>query len=515
MLHLSFTGSEFVARGDSTTIIRQAGFKWSGARNKWTTTSHQAAARLRAYADPSARNELTRVMIVNEPWSGPLPFPRGLNPYGFQLNPSVRFALNRNRSYLALDPGLGKTVIAAIVRNARGGSAVYIAPPFLTRNVEAEFRKWSTTKDLKIVRYDTKEAPIERPNILIIPDTLIHREGVREEIADLIARDWDFLPAQLFVDEAHRYKNFSARRTQALLGLEDEQGGGIVHQFEHVTYLSGTPMPNGRPMELFPILSKSAPETIDFRTKHKYGMYFCGGYWDGYDYDFSGASHMDELERNVKGKFMLRLKKKDVLKSLPPKVEELVIIGNRPAKLIRMESKILAACSPTDLVAGKVSSEHVSTYRRELGKIKVKPAVDFLRSLLEDSQESLLVFAYHTDVIAELSRRLAKYSPLVITGKTPQGERHRLVKKFQTNKGRSLLIGNYQACGVGVTLTRATRVVFVEFSFVPSDNDQASDRAHRIGQRDSVLVQYLIYENSIDRKVMEINFKKKRTINYI
>ena len=58
-------------------------------------------------------------------------------------------------------------------------------------------------------------------------------------------------------------------------------------------------------------------------------------------------------------------------------------------------------------------------------------------------------------------------------------------------------------------------VVFAEFSWVPGDNDQASDRAHRIGQRDSVLVQYLLYRNSVDRTVLSAIFAKRRSTAHI
>lgn len=526
---LVFTANLFVCKCsfDEREIPRKAGFRWTKERPFWHSDAPMVAARLRKFADSSARKELNRVTIEYSPWSGPLPYPSALTPYPFQKDPAALFALSRNRSYLALDPGLGKTPVAGMVRNALNVPTVYISPPFLTRNVEEEFNKWSTLSEdgpegarleaPAIVRLDTKEAPIYTPDVLIVPDSIIHRPEVRGEIFGVAARAEKLgVEPLLFVDEAQRFKTPEALRTEALFGSEEKDG--IIKAFPRQVYLSGTPMPN-RPIELYSVLSKVAPETIDFMSYDEFGLRFCNGFFDGYGYDFisrdAKLEDMRELRRRVYGTFMLRLKKKDVLKELPPKTEELVIIGDRPAKLIAMEEEILREHSPEDLMTGKVATDNLATYRKELGLLKVKPAVDFIKSLLEESSESLLIFAYHKDVIEELSQRLKKFEPLVITGKTPMGERNEIVKKFQTEPKRRLFIGNYLAAGIGLTLTKATRVIFVEFSFVPTENDQASDRAHRIGQKDHVFVQFLIYANSVDRKVMEINFRKKKIINFI
>lgn len=514
-------------------LPRKAGFRWNSVQHYWYSETPKVAARLRKFADQTAIKEINRVMITNSPWSGPLPFPSTLKAKDFQKNIAAPFALARNRSYIAADPGLGKTVIAAIVANALHTPTVYVSPPFLTRNVEAELKLWGTN-GARVVRYDNRQAPIDRPDILIVPDNAIHQVQTRREIFEMVARSKS--DPLLIVDEAQRYKTPTTTRTQALWGSETQTG--LYHEFPRQVYLSGTPMPN-RPLELYPLLSRVAPETIDFMSLYDFGREYCAGveveevcklckgiqtgkfcsYCRGkgkFDngWDFTGASNMKKLQSRVYGTFMLRLRKKDVLKELPPKIVEIVIIGERPAKLIKMESKVLAENSVEDLMAGQCS-EHTATYRRELGLIKVKSSVDFISSLLEDTEESILVFAYHREVIAELTRRLERYRPLVVTGSTPTDERHRLVRKFQNDSNHRLFIGNYLAAGIGLTLTKATQVIGVEFSWVPSDNDQAGDRAHRIGQTLPVYHRFLVYENSIDRKVMEMDLKKRAVTNYI
>jgi SWI/SNF-related matrix-associated actin-dependent regulator 1 of chromatin subfamily A len=508
MIRLTFKRGRFLCRCDfvSREIPKDAGFSWDAVARRWYTETPRVAAKLREHADDEARKEIDRLLLRNSPWLSPLPYPSHLKPYPFQLE-AARFALARNRSYLGLDPGLGKTPTAAIVANALAIPTVVICPPFLTRNTQAEFEKWSTWKP-KIVRLESGLGLVkglqESANILIVPDSLLTKLPVQGVISG-IAKSHP--QALLVVDEAHRYKTPDAQRTRALFET-------IAPQFSRQVFLSGTPMPN-RPIELYPVLANAAPETINFRNRHKYALRYCAAKHDGFGWDYSGHSNLPELREKVIGTFMLRMKKKDVMKELPPKTEEIVVIGDRPAKLIALEEKILAAHSPADLVAHQVTSDHIASYRRELGLLKMKSSLDFIRSLLDEGEESLLVFAYHKDVIAALETKLGKYRPLVITGATPNAKRHEIVKTFQEDADRRLFIGNYQAAGVGLTLTKATRVVFVEIPWVPAELEQASDRAHRIGQRDHVFVQLLVFANSLDRAVVETILSKRKVIGHI
>lgn len=453
---------------------KAAGFRWHPGDKRWYTPTYTVAARLREHFDESARIELHRKLLTVTPWSGDVPFPPTETPLQFQLD-AVRFALERNRSYLALDPGLGKTICAAIISNALKLPAVYICPPFLLKNVDAEMKRWCTGK-----------MPI------VFPDTQL--ENFHSTTNKL-----------LFVDEAHRFKNDASQRTKFLFNK-------ILPLFDKVVFLSGTPMPN-RPIELFPVLSHAAPETIDNMSKFEFGRKYCAGYKGKWGWDFSGASNVKELAAQVMGKFMLRLKKEDVLKELPPKTHEMVFLsGDLPPSVTEFDKKILGENSGEDVMKAALGEDHIASYRRELGLAKVPHAVEYLDFILESTDESVLVFAIHKDVIHQMAHALRKYTPFIITGEVKTDYRQDIANAFQNGKSRVLLL-NIQAGGIGFNLTRANRVVFVEFSWVPGENDQASDRAHRIGQKDNVLCQYLVYRDSIDAKVLESNFRKRKTIN--
>lgn len=510
---ITFNGKVFIARCtfEDRHLPREAGFRWHTDRKVWFTPSHGVAHRLVRFADETAKKELQSVLLSKQDWPGAIPYPSHLTPKPFQLSQAVPFALARNRSYLALDPGLGKTICAALIRNALKLPTVYVCPPFLMGNVEEELVKWCMP-GTKLARYGgggkttgttRRRFPLDT-DILILPDSLIRHEDVGEQVKQFR----DGRESLLVVDEAHRFKNDTAERTKALFET-------LVPEFNRVVFLSGTPMPN-RPMELYPLLSHCAPETIGFMSRFEYGRRYCAGFQGQWGWDFSGASNVQELAGKVMGTFMLRLRKKDVLPELPPKSEELVFIDDdMPPQLAEMNSRLLAEYSPEDLMKGVIGEEHVSTYRRLLGLAKVPASVKYLQFLLEQGDESLLVFAIHRDVIAGLAHGLRGFDPLVITGSVDKDERFRIAKEFQENPKRRVLILNIAAGGVGFNLTKATRVVFPEFAWTPGDNDQAVDRAHRIGQDNPVLAQYLVYRNSIDRNVMEVVFGKRGVTQHV
>lgn len=485
-------------------IPKEAGFRWSQEQKLWFTQSHGVAARLSSYLDESAKNEIAKNRIIVETWTRPLSVPKGLKLLPFQENAAL-FALSRNRSYLALDPGLGKTPIAAVIAKSLSSvcplAVVYICPPFLVKNVEAEFSKWA-----------------EGINLKIIPDSMLHKSkshGVFDFDLDGSQRPTTLL----FVDEAHRFKRFDAKRTKALFG--DKRNKGFADYFDGVIYLSGTPMPN-RPIELFPVLTHSAPETIHYMNMLEYAKKYCAATHTKWGWDFSGASNMAELVHQVIGKFMLRYKKKDVLKDLPPKIEEVVVLDSvLSSELLNQSRAILKEVSPVDLMKGIISLKlgkdelHLSTYRKELGALKVSQALEYIKFILEETDESILIFAIHTEVIFKLHVGLSGYDPLVITGQTPMGLRNDLVKEYQRDQSKRVFIGNIQACGTGFTLTKATRVIFVEFDWVPANNQQASDRAHRIGQDEPVLVQYLVQPESVDKAVIETILRKQKVVDQL
>lgn len=442
---------------------------------------------------------------------------------------AIRFGIETTPCYLGLDPGLGKTPVAATISRAIQGFTAFITPPSLIENVKEEWSRWCP--EARVAQYGGRKTDYSKIDMLIIPDSILG-PIIYYFLHGLLnfKKAKDKKPTLLFIDEAHRFTNDKAIRTSALLG--EKKGSGIIEAFDRVIYMSGTPRPN-RPMELYPILSRSAPECIDYMNRFQFGKKYCEGKQvqirfgakPKWAWDFSGESNIEELARRViypKGPFMLRLRKDRI--KLPPKLEETFVFSRTMSpRLASLDKGIGEAYEDiADLVkaemggkAGLKASElHLATYRRLLGIEKVKPAAEYVSTLLTETQENILIFAAHKDVVSGLSMELMEWLPIVVTGETPMKKRQGFVKEFQAGKSR-LFIANYDAMGVGHTLTKATRVIFVEYSWNPAKNEQAADRAHRIGQTETVYVQYMVYKDSVDKKVIERILKKREGSRHI
>ena len=150
---------------------------------------------------------------------------------------------------------------------------------------------------------------------------------------------------------------------------------------------------------------------------------------------------------------------------------------------------------------------------RETAIKKVPTAVNHILNIIE-SEGKVVVFAHHKEVIHDIVNGLKnKYKGVIITGDTPQKNRQRLVELFQNDIKTKFFIGSIKAAGIGITLTAARVVVFVELDWSPGIVIQAEDRIHRIGQKESCLIQYLVYRSSIDGHIAKMLVDKEKIIN--
>lgn len=490
-------------------IAKNAGFTWSLTTKRWFTKELSIVNRIKdlVEVDPSARTELDKKQIIVEEIKDTIGWPCHLVPRAYQLE-AAKFLASRKKAYANLAPGLGKTIVAALVinyfnkRNKELHKTLYICPPFLVENTKREFEKWVLGHHAVSTLADNRGTAV-----LIVPDSMTHKKETLEVIKNFVGMCKD---TTVFYDEAHRVKEASALRSKAFYK-------NILPLFSRGYLMSGTPSPNSRPMELFAPLHYLAPSVIGFKNKFQYGVRYCAGFQGSWGWDFNGASNLGELQMLMRP-FMLTMKKEDVLKELPHKTEEIIFVGNGvPKKLDKINREILKTFSPEDLMKTRIASKlsvgkselHIATYRKELGILKAEKSLEFIEHTLESTRESILIFAIHKEVIQILKDGLEEFKPLVITGDTPMGERAKRVAAFQAGESR-VFIGNIQASGTGFTLTKATRVIFAEFSYVPAENLQAMDRAHRIGQHENVLVQYLVFKDSVDATVMQSILKKNR-----
>lgn len=511
---IQFASGEFFVE-DNPTVDRArllgAGFRFDHLRRVFVTRNalNVAPRSLQPYQSKSTKAELRRRLLNLIPWAGRLSYPKTFKLEPHQVT-ACKFALTRNRAYLALDPGRGKTIVSAVVFNSLqpNTAGLFICEAFMRETIIEEFQKWTPYK-VADVRKDT------RSKIAVCPDSVLFKSETTDAIqAWALHHEADQKDLILFIDEAHRYKSDTAKRTRALF---DE-----VHDlFDRVVYLSGTPMPN-RPIELFSILDKAAPEVIDFCSKHKFALKYCDAKIDTiflknrfgkvikkdvWDYTGTHDENFEKLVARMKEKFMIRQR------SNTSAVSDILLVSDKlPPKVLSLEKKLLAENSPEDLMKEELQNPHYMTYRKLLGPLKAKPTAQVVNDILKNTDDKVLLFAIFTDTIEALKKELVKTRPLVITGKTDMSKRTGIVRQFQTDDKSRVFIGQIEAAGRGITLTKANRVLIVEAHPSPEMNKQAICRADRMGQTKEVFAQYIVFKNSVDRRILEMKFEKERVI---
>jgi SWI/SNF-related matrix-associated actin-dependent regulator 1 of chromatin subfamily A len=203
---------------------------------------------------------------------------------------------------------------------------------------------------------------------------------------------------------------------------------------------------------------------------------------------------------------MYRVLKEEVLKDLPPKRHQVIWLDKSKSSVQRLLDWVsgkseVSRGSAFDTAIEEVKRikgpgfEELSEVRKIEGLGKVADAIKHIELLME-SVDKLVVFGWHQEVLEKI--HAAVEGSVLVTGKTPLTKRQDAVDRFQNSKDVKVFIGNIKAAGVGLTLTAASTVLFVEHSYVPADMQQAADRCHRIGQANPVLVQYLVREDSLD-----------------
>jgi len=143
-------------------------------------------------------------------------------------------------------------------------------------------------------------------------------------------------------------------------------------------------------------------------------------------------------------------------------------------------------------------------------KGKMTAAIEWIRSFIEQ-EEKLVIFATHHHVIDQLYEEFKDVAVKLVGGSNQQ-QRQEAIDRFQNDSNVKLFIGNIKAAGVGITLTAASNVAFLEFGWTPSEHDQAEDRVHRIGQDESVTAWYLVADGTIDEEILALIDEKRKNV---
>jgi len=417
-----------------------------------------------------------------------IPVPAGLSYLPYQ-KAGIAYATQRQSTLIGDEMGLGKTIQAVGVINATAPKTVLVVcPASLKINWKNEMTKWLVTeRDIQIVNGGGEQIP-ETPDVVIINYDVLtkHQDAIN-------ARTWDLV----IMDEAHYIKNPKAKRTGVAVGIKANRK----------VVLTGTPITN-RPIELQPIAGYLDPAT--FGNFFKFGLKYAGAYKDRFGWHFDGASNLDELQRLLRQSFMIRRKKDEVLKELPAKVRQIIVLPNNDySDQIRKEFETMAD-AVDETSSNDVEFEQMSGIRHDTALAKVADVVTHVA----DIDHQVVVMAHHKDVVDGIKEGLeaAGKTVVTLTGDCTQAHRQNSVDSFQAGD-IDVFIGTIGAAGVGITLTSASHVVFAELDWVPGNVSQAEDRCHRIGQDSSVLVQHLVVDGSIDARLAEVLVSKQKVLD--
>jgi SWI/SNF-related matrix-associated actin-dependent regulator 1 of chromatin subfamily A len=466
--------------------------------------------------------------------------PEGLVPDPHQVDAVRFFEEQSHRILLADDMGLGKTVVAlcSILFHLRDAFPVLVLCPLsMPYTWEREARKWLSVAlaRMKLPSLEVAVLTSTRDVEYLLPKAQANGRSLfmvmSYDQASLHQRTLLFSrPRFLIADESHYLKNFESQRTRAVLKIRTPTAYRML--------LSGTPMPNGRPKEIFPQIRILDPQAFEDtlgkdRTMKNFLFHFCGPTFlklQGRKVTtFNGRSHMDELGI-VLAPYMLRRTKAEVGMKLGEKTRYRIDIRldaqeEQDIEHLRAEvaehvhqrfeeevCRLVERGASREAAEGRVQSllssevmEQLSVVRMAVGKIKARRSVDLVRDLIEDDHR-VIVFTAHHEVANAAARayvdafgsdRVAQCFSSVI-GKQRDDA---LGKAIQSGASVLVLPRAYRE---GLTMIEFDRMVMLERWWISGEESQAEDRIHRRGQDKPVAIYYPHACNTTDDAMAEL-----------
>lgn len=490
--------------------------KWDDAKKAYYIEDFVKATKLKEYAVDDTTKKFFSYLESNKNGSyGQEPMKEmrkadGVFPYQARGVQELTMRLHQYRcALLADEQGLGKTIqVAKLIQDLdfflKGTEAriLIICPASLKLNWEKEIYNWcklSFLYGIHVIK-SSKDWIDEHAKIVIVNYDLLTKEHIQSQISK----------AKFYMcicDEAHYLKNAKAARTKA--------AATIMKGIQYNIALTGTPILN-KPIELYSLLKclKATDILKPYDTYRPFAFRYCNAFDGMWGFDASGASNLEELNFRLRSTIMVRREKKEVLTQLPDKSYQII-----PLEADKKAKEICASLSKLNLEQLKEKPElgsvgEIAKLRHELALAKIDDCISHIKDVLED-KDKIVIFAHHRAVIEKLAEALKEFSPVVFDGSTSMTNKNKAVESFQNDAACRVFIGQIQSAGVGITLTAADTVVFVESSWVPGELEQAVDRCHRIGQKNHVLAQFLTVSGSVDEIMLHSIVKKKSVINRV
>jgi SWI/SNF-related matrix-associated actin-dependent regulator 1 of chromatin subfamily A len=423
--------------------------------------------------------------------------------------------LNQTKNLLlALDMGTGKSAISiGYVEMNNFEKVIVITPNSLKFNFLQEIFKFTKGSKAHIVNWGKNgkknEYTIEESKYIIF-----NYEFFSSSNHDKIEKKFNALNIGkidcLISDECHRLKSTKSNTYKNFKRLFKSE---IFKNKPSKIFLSGTPAPS-RSAELYSVLNQISP--IDFATKKYFYEYFCGMKYnlDGYGWETDVTLTKFEELFNKIAPYVYRKKKSEVLKDLPEKTYQRVVL-----EMTQEEYNIYYDLE--EGVANEFFDKEIKNPLAIMGKLreytsflKVNNTKELIDSILETG-EKFVAIDFYKNSLYELHKAYPEISSLH-TGDEKDFERAEVIKDFQDENGKcKILLGSEGTTKEGLTLTAASKVGMLTIPWTPGALDQCTDRLCRIGQKNAVNAYIFIYKDTIDEYIFNLIEQKRSEISQV
>lgn len=420
---------------------------------------------------------------------------------------TLQFALERNGKIIIADEmGLGKSLqsIAVMCCYLKNWPLLIICPASLKQNWNNELLKWIgslSSSDIQIL--ETKSDELKDCLITIASYEIASSEP-------LLSKLYQNKFESIICDESHYLKSDSTKRTKSLFPL--------ISNAKRAILLSGTISPS-RPIEIYSQIKalNVFPETL---TKKLFGERYClknCGLIQQQQYSsssqmFTESRNLRELNLILSNKVMIRRLKLDVVKDLPKKNRQQVILQLNKEEMKQYNQIQTSYQSHFD-------KSKVSKLYQETCKCKIHSVCKYVKQFVKNyPKQKFLIFAHHLEMLDGIENYIKQKLHFIeqkhyirIDGTTATAKRQNLVNFFKTEQDCVVAILSITAASTGLDFTPANNVLFAELSWVPGLHLQAEDRVHRLSSRGSESncdIRYLIAKNTLDEYMWKILMKK-------
>lgn len=489
-----------------------------------------------------------------------------IQPYDYQKQAVKFFEINQGRAILGDQPGVGKTLPPIAYAAKHQLKTLVVCPASLKLNWRKEILNFSNEKAhvykynpskksgninhrkedslFHIINYESIQSYIKLEyshkcnGNMIVPGKGSRRCGL--EIIDLTKKHKK-------CPECKNSNSFKSR-IKGLIYLQDKEGAYIdpeeyslivIDEFHRIKsvktdwtqiirrafrdtlskkiLISGTAI-KSRPMEFFSGLNFMDPGM--WNSSHDYGVRYCAGYETNFGWDYDGASNLEELFTRISPYFLRRLKR-DVLSQLPPKTYTEIEIELTPSqmteynRLVKEMKKVIGE-DGTEEEKEESYLEKIHKLKQFTGRIKMERMIkDGVLEDISSNGEKLVVMSDYQFLAEELFKEY-KDKAVLHTGSMSQEDKQSSVDRFQEEKGISLFSGMIGASGVGITLTEASKLIFLGFAWTPSDMLQAEDRIHRATTtHDNIQIIQYICVDTIDEDINKLLKEKENVVSKV